>query len=194
MKNNFNIITSRVIILIVSLASCIGASSQISFQWRKEFGSDKEEYVMNHLVDSKGNIYIRGKTTGNIAGPNSGKNDGFVVKTDNSGNKIWAKQFGTSANDGIRSIASNDKFPDKIFISGLIHLPPANAFIGMFTKDGEALWKKHVIEDGRDGDASGKDVSIDSMGNIYHVGLTHSNLFGGTNAGHGFFIVKYRLN
>ncbi len=47
-------------------------------------------------VDSSGNIYIVGSTTGSFAGPRDPLYwDGFLIKLDNAGNTIWADQIGS---------------------------------------------------------------------------------------------------
>lgn len=61
----------------------------------------------------------------------------------------------------------------------------------MYSKEGDLLWEK-IICGKHNEDASGKDISIDRDGNIYHLGLTGSNLFGPLIGGHDYFLVKLK--
>jgi hypothetical protein len=81
-------------------------------------------------------------------------------------------QFGIKNNDGIRSIPLNFKISYNILISGVLDLPPAQAFIRMYSKD----------------------AGFDEKGNFYHVGLTGANLFGTLIGEHDFYIVKLRVD
>jgi hypothetical protein len=75
---------------------------QTNFIWGKQFGSDKDEYALNHLIDNNGNVYIAGKTNGIMNGKNYGKYDGFITKIDSLGNTIWTRQFGSDGEEDIQ--------------------------------------------------------------------------------------------
>jgi hypothetical protein len=64
----------------------------------------------------------------------------------------------------------------------------------MYKKDGNLLWEKKLTPEGSDKDTSGKDVSIDNTGNIYHIGLTASDLFGIKIGITDFYIVKMKMD
>ena len=97
-------------------------------------------------------------------------------------------------NDGVRSIQLNSGISGNILISGVLNLPPAQAFIRMYRKDGVMLWERKFIATGKNGDTSGKDAGFDNKGNFYHVGLTGANLFGTLTGEHDFYIVKLGLD
>jgi hypothetical protein len=103
-------------------------------------------------------------------------------------------QFGIKNNDGIRSIHLNFKISYNILISGVLNLPPAQAFIRMYSKDGLMIRERKFIAKGKNGDTSGKDAGFDEKGNFYHVGLTGANLFGTLIGEHDFYIVKLRVD
>ena len=68
-------------------------------------------------LDSSNNIYVTGRTKGNLDGNlSSGNDDGFVVKYDSNGSKIWTRQFGTSEIDFPQDIAADTK--GNIFVTG----------------------------------------------------------------------------
>jgi hypothetical protein len=156
-----------------------------------QFGSEGFEIAMDIKVDKENSIYVGGSTSGNLGCQQIGEGDCFLTKISNNGQVVWTNQFGTKKHDGIRSIELNDKISDKILISGLVNLPPAEAFIRMYKKDGSLLWEKNLIDDHKNCDASGKDASIDDKGYICQLGLTGSNLFGTLG---GVFIVKLKLD
>jgi len=76
-------------------------------------------------------------------------------------------------------------------VSGLLNLPPAHAFVKLFKKDGSLFWEQNVILEGDSRDASGKSVGFDNKGNIYHLGLTASNLFGPLIGVTDYYLVKF---
>jgi hypothetical protein len=157
-------------------------------------GSEGFDIPMDMKVDNDGQIFIAGTTSGNWGCQQIGEGDCFIAAFENSGKLKWINQFGTNSHDGVRSIALSDNLPDRILVSGLIHLPPANAFIKVIGKDGKNISEKQIIEDGKDGDASGKCVNMDNKGNIYHVGLTGYDLFGKLIGGHDFYMVKFKMD
>lgn len=164
---------------------------QIKFS---QFGSEGFDVPTSILADDKNNIYVGGTTSGNLAGQQMGEGDCFLTKLTNEGTLVWNKQFGTDKHDGIKGLAFNPKNSDHILVSGLQNLPPAHAFVRMYKKDGNLLWEKKLIPDGSNKDASGKDVSIDNMGNIYHIGLTASELYGAMKGVTDYYIVKIKLD
>ena len=159
-----------------------------------QFGSEGFDIAMNLLVDGEKNIYIGGTTSGNYGCEQIGEGDCFLVKIDKNGGMEWFRQFGTKNNDGIRSIELNPNVSDNILVSGVLNLPPAHAFIRMYSKDGNLLWERNFVAEGKNGDTSGKDVSMDNNGNIYHLGLTGANVFGTLIGGHDVYLVKFELD
>ena len=157
-------------------------------------GSEGFDIPMDIEVDKEKNIYVGGNTSGNWGCQQIGDGDCFLTRMNNKCEVLWVRQFGTKGHDGVRSVAMNDKITDNILVSGLIHLPPANAFIRMMKKDGTFVWEKQIPDEGKKEDASGKCVTIDNNGIIYHVGLTGSDLYGKLPGGHGFYVVKLSLD
>ncbi len=61
-------------------------------------GEDTEAYGV--AVDSSGNVYVAGFTTGGLDGNTlTGTNDFFVTTYDSAGNKVRTKQLGVSGGD-----------------------------------------------------------------------------------------------
>jgi hypothetical protein len=159
-----------------------------------QFGTDGFDMALQLTVDDEKNIYVGGSTSGNLGGVQLGEGDAFLLKINAAGDIEWRRQFGTANHDGVRGICFNKNISDNILISGLCNLAPAYAFIRMYKKDGSLLWERSFTGRGTHGDTSGKDISMDDHGNIYHLGLTGANLFGSLVGGHDVFLVKLKLD
>jgi hypothetical protein len=59
-------------------------------------------------VDSSGNVYVGGQTTGEIGAgqTDSGGSDSYVTKLDSKGNIVYEQQFGTAGNDSVTTTAT----------------------------------------------------------------------------------------
>ena len=157
-----------------------------------QFGTDGFDIALIIKADNEKNIYIGGTTTGNLGSQQIGDGDCFLMKATEKGEILWKNQFGTKNHDSVRGLTFNPKVSDDIIISGLINLPPGEAFIRMYKKDGGLLWEQKFAGLGQGTGTSGKDVTIDEKGNIYHMGLTGANLFGSSSGGPDVYIVKLR--
>lgn len=162
--------------LLVSFAG-IPAYSQ-EMKWGKMLGSEKEEYILNHVVDNEGNIYVSGKTTGNIGGDNLGLNDGFIVKLDSGGNKIWSRQFGSGGNEDIQWSAIDNS--GNIYMAGSTsgslagkNYGKEDIIIVKYTSGGELKWKRQLGTDSTD---IAKGICTDYKGYIYVTGVTGGKL------------------
>lgn len=158
-----------------------------------QFGSEGFDIPMAVQADKSGNLYVGGSTSGNFGGPQTGEGDCFLLKIGKDGTMLWNRQSGTAKNDGIRAIALNEKATDHLLVSGVLNLPPAQAFIRMYTTSGDVLWEKNFDADFRQSDASGKAVTMDASGNIYHSGLTRGSVFSQQQGEGDFYLVRLLL-
>jgi hypothetical protein len=61
----------------------------------QQLGTDVGDFASDVEVDVSGNIYLSGRTSGNLGGQTSGGNlDGFLMKLDSSGNVLWTRLIG----------------------------------------------------------------------------------------------------
>ncbi len=67
--------------------------------WTRQAGSLSYDYLQKATVDLSGNVYLTGYTAYDLAGPNLGGYDAFLIKYDSLGNKIWSRQIGTTGED-----------------------------------------------------------------------------------------------
>lgn len=155
-----------------------------------QFGSEGFDIPLVLKADAKNDLYVAGTTSGDFASAQSGAGDCFILRMDQNGEIIWKRQFGTDQNDGVRGIDIEDEGSDKVVISGIINLPPEKAFVKIYNKDGNMLWERIFEAQGFTGGTSGKDIHLDKNGNITHLGLTKTPLFGPVIGGDDVYVVK----
>ncbi|HEB66823.1 MAG TPA: hypothetical protein ENI93_02645 [Gammaproteobacteria bacterium] len=63
------------------------------------FGTSNDDRLNAIAIDNQGNLYAAGQSVGNLAGTGAGLDDIIVLKRDANGNRLWARQTGTSAAD-----------------------------------------------------------------------------------------------
>ena len=66
-------------------------------QWTRQIGTPWQDEALGIAVDGSGNIYITGYTSSDLASPNQGGFDAFVVKYDSGGTLQWTRQIGTAS-------------------------------------------------------------------------------------------------
>jgi hypothetical protein len=159
-----------------------------------QFGTGGFDMALQLTTDDKKNLYIGGSTSGDLAISQIGDGDCFLTKINSKGDIVWSTQFGTKNHDGVRGIAFNRNVSDNILVSGIMHLAPSYAFIRMYKPDGNLLWERNFSARGANSGTSGKDVTLDDDGNIYHLGLTAANLFGTLSGESDFYLVKLGLD
>jgi hypothetical protein len=158
------------------------------------FGTDGFDIPLIILIDNEKNIYVGGSTSGSLGCEQIGEGDAFIIKISEKGDILWKTQFGTDKNDGVRGMDLNSYMSDNLLVSGIINLPPGQAFIRMYNKDGGMLWERNFIALGNNGGTSGKDITFDNRGNFIHLGLTGANLFGALTGEHDVYLVKFKLD
>lgn len=158
-----------------------------------QFGTDGFDIPLVLCGDKNNDLFVAGSTSGNFGSDQIGEGDCFLIRMDKNGAILWKKQFGTDKHDGVRGIDINDAFSDKVYISGIMNLPPEKAFIRIYDKSGNMLWDKTFEADGFSGGTSGKDIHIGKYGSLTHTGLTGTPLFGPVIGGHDVYVVKMRI-
>ena len=161
--------------------------------WAKQFGSDLHDGSNDITIDSSGNVYVTGTTSGSISDINIGSDDAYVVKYDTDGNKVWAKQFGddllvegigitadSSGNVHVTGYAKGDLFGTNM---GMV-----DAYVAKYDTDGTEVWAKQFGSDDRD---IGFGIAADSSGNVHVTGHTNGDLFSRNTGAYDVFVVKY---
>lgn len=173
--------------------------------WATYYGGNIDDQAFSLAIDSSGNLFICGNSTSAnfpvqnsstfFQGTNAGAGDAFILKFDNFGNRLWATNYGGSANDQASSITVDGN--GKVFVAGYTYstnFPLQNAgtffqsshngtvdlFILKFDNSGNRLWATYY------GGSFGEwpySVVADLNGNIFISGYTNSVNFPLQNAG-----------
>ena len=174
---------------------------QIGFETLGANASAGENCVASHM-DSAGNIYCAGFTSGNLGEANAGSDDAFIMKINSSGSVVWTKQFGSvttptaTGTDLFYSISVDST--GNIYAVGATSsaLAEANAggydiFTTKLNSAGDVQWIKQYGATTAPG-ATGHDypfsLTLDASGNIYIGGQTLSPLFE-ANGGSGDIVL-----
>ena len=150
-------------------------NSDGSVVWTRQFASDSaaggqpNDKALDIALDSSGNIYVSGNTTGVFDGESSGGgNDGFVRKMDPNGEHVWTRQFGGEDDDTADAIAgAGGKGVD-------------DGFAKSFDAKGGGRWTRTVGTRRIDG---ARDIAQGS-GGVYVIGGTEGEI-GPGGAGKG---------
>lgn len=160
-----------------------GAGSEL---WTVQFGTASLDLARDVAVDSNGNAYVTGRTSGALGGqPRIGAEDVFLAKFDSDGNEQWIKQIGDAAEQGWSVAVDADGNP---FVTGFTDGVLGDASAGgndailiKFDPDGTPLWTQQLGTADFDNSLS---VAIDPSGNAFTSGVTTGDLAGpGANAG-----------
>jgi hypothetical protein len=152
------------------------------------------DYAVGIALDSNGNIYLTGYTTGDFGSTNNGAHDVFLVKYNASGIQQWVKQWGSTTEDSSYGVAVDSA--DNIYVTG----STAGSFGGQTGSGGEDIFLTKFNPAGTEQwtrffGTSDLDraygISVDSGNNLYLTGATLGTLGGNTNQGQGdIFLMK----
>jgi hypothetical protein len=117
--------------------------------WTRQFGTSGNDIPYGGVkIDSSGNFYVSGYTTGSI--------EAFLLKYDASGNELWIRQFSGDIRDMAIDYAGN------IFLTGGIGLVE-------YSPSGDLLWTYDPNPIGVN--FSPEAVTLDNTGNLYLAGI-----------------------
>lgn len=159
--------------------------------WAKQFGGDDDDMGSSIAIDNVGNIYLTGYIGDTVdMDPGSGifnfycigNRSAYVLKLNNAGNFIWAKQMSSAWESIGYSIQVDDAY--NVYTSGRFHdttdfdpgagtfylttpINDVDVFVSKLNASGNFVWAKQV--DGADNSEARK-MTIDPLGNIYTCG------------------------
>lgn len=164
-------------------------NNDLTVQWIKQFGTPLFDTATSIKTDNDKNIIISGLTMGSLddnlnscqsecnTSPNSFF-DAFLAKFNESGEKIWIKQLGSTAFDISNEVTTDTN--GNIYLTGetsgsldgeecLLNNGSCStsAFIAKYDSNGEKLWLKQLKNLHS---SSGKSLTIDNEENIYVTG------------------------
>jgi hypothetical protein len=173
-------------------------------------GSGGSDHCWGVAVDTAGNVYCAGDTSGALGEANGGGYDAFITKLNSSGELIWTTQLGattigagSSANDYCRGGVSVDT-AQNVYCAGRTDgaLGEANggnndAFITKLNSSGAVIWTTQLGATTIGAGSSGLDScwgvavdTVDTAQNIYCAGETSGALGEAKGSSSDAFIMK----
>ena len=139
----------------------IHTDEQGNFLWNKTYGGSGWEKVNNAILLPDTSIVMVGQSNSGTDG-----NDNFyIVRTNQNGDTLWTKNFGTSGNDFATSVKSIN---DSMFVVGgtkyISDSLKNKAYLMCYKNDGQLVWEHYF---GNQGEYQINDISI--VGNEINV-------------------------
>ncbi len=169
-------------------------------QWTRLLGVAGQITQGNGVAfDSSGNIYLTGRTSGNLDGQAlSGIQDLFVTKYDTGGNKQWTRLLGVAGVSttayGITSDSLGNVYTTGVTsgnLDGQALSGTQDLFVTKYDTGGNKQWTRLLGIAGVSTTAYG--ITSDSLGDLYSTGITSGNLDGQILTGtQDLFVLKYR--
>ncbi|MFM2156643.1 MAG: hypothetical protein RL516_1392 [Bacteroidota bacterium] len=173
-------------------------------QWDNSFGgNDREQYIGGILPLIGDNYLIYGQTfsssSGYVSGSSFGGYDGWLVKIDNTGSRVWDKRFGGTGGELISKVL---KIDDYYYLLGVSKSIPAS--IGTTTHPGFGLGDIWLMKTDTNGNllwetkfgSSLEDFGIDMIPNnnggifiLGHIYTAGSGSFPSVNYGSDDFVI-----
>ncbi|HET9100334.1 MAG TPA: SBBP repeat-containing protein, partial [Acidobacteriaceae bacterium] len=125
--------------------------------------------------DVQGNVIVLDQTYGAFAGfTNNGSAQIAVAKFDGSGNRVWARQFGTGAGDYPNAITTDPQgdiyvagFTDGAF-TGFTNSGPPQSFVVKLNPSGQTMWIQQFASYGP---SQATSLAVDPQGNLIVGGV-----------------------
>ncbi|MBX2998946.1 MAG: SBBP repeat-containing protein [Caldilineaceae bacterium] len=165
--------------------------------WTRQFNAIKMSLAPDgaSAIAASGDLYVAGATSGAIPSQiHLGKADAFLRKYDVTGNEVWTRQFGSSAEDYVGGVAVDSS---GIYVVGVTYgsLPDqtnagqSDAYIRKYDFDGNEIWTHQFGSTDSD---SAADVAVDSSG-VYVIGHSYGTLQPSAG-GAGAYVRKYSID
>jgi hypothetical protein len=168
-------------------------SSNGNMLWSGYYGGNNNDYGAGVACDQIGNIYLTGLSSSStgISTPNSYQparsgsnvnNDGYLIKLNPNGLKIWGTYFGGESEENARAIAIGTN--GELYLIGItqsnagiattgafqtIYKGKIDAFLAKFDTSGAIKWSTYI---GGNGDDFAGDIALDQEGKIILAGFT----------------------
>lgn len=176
-------------------------NSDLVPQYTKQRGVAGAETIGRSVtVDSSGNVYVAGSTTGALDGSAPrGSTDFFVTKYNRNGDFVYTRQLGVAGADTFGYSVAVDS-GGSVYVAGsttgaLNGSTPrglADFFVAKY--DSAGVWQSTWQKGGVDVTANsiGHSVAVDANGNVFVAGETTAQLYTDLTTGtKDLFIVKY---
>ena len=161
--------------------------------WTRQFGTSEPDYAYRITADTKGNIYVAGRTNGSLQGVSQGSDDAFIRKYSSSGKVLWTRQFGTSDYDIAYGITTN--YNGNVYVTGNsggglqgMNKGSGDVFIRKYSFNGKMLWTRQFGTSNYD---IAYHITADAKGGVYTTGYTSGSLQGTNKGFRDAFISKH---
>lgn len=172
--------------------------------WTRQLGGSNYDDAKAVAVDGAGNVYVAGSTQGDLDGNlhvgSTNTVDGFLVKYDGAGTKLWTRTFGTTADEWTYGVAADGAGNAYVVgrtqgnLDGNVNADPAgltsDAFLLKYDATGAKQWTRQLGTTASDSFGA---VAIDGAGNLFVAGATGGALeAGSTNAtGNNLLVARF---
>jgi hypothetical protein len=169
--------------------SNIGSSPQSAFS-ASVAPTDGTSTALATQVDSSGNVYVIGSTSGNFADQiNQGTQDAYLTKYDSAGNVLWTKLLGSAGSASGYSLALNPSGGVVVAGSTTADLSTSavadgntDSFVAKYDANGNQTWVKQIQTLSTN---QANSVSVDASGNIYIGGQVSGGTIGAGQTAQG---------
>ncbi|MCX5786419.1 MAG: SBBP repeat-containing protein [Elusimicrobia bacterium] len=148
-----------------------------------------------HTGLTNGHAYYYRVSAQNASGESALSEEVTGTPAITSGDKLWARQFGSVSTDdgyGVATDSSSNVYVTGRTAGGLdgnTNEGDYDMFLAKYDASGARLWTKQLGTSSYD---EGRGVAADSSGNVYVTGRTYGGLDGNTNEGdYDMFLVQY---
>ncbi len=148
--------------------------------WTRQFGTHEDDFAVALAIGPGDDVVVTGGTTGSFAGaPPPGSFDVFVRRFDAIGSLLWARQFGSVADDyglAVTVDAAGNAFVAGCTggaLSGQVSSGLTDAFVRKYDQRGAEIWMHQFGTAGMD-DAEG--IALDPAGNVSVAGRLDGTL------------------
>lgn len=135
--------------------------------WTEQLGTTGNDAVFGMTTDSADHPVITGRTAGDLQGPLTGSQDGFVRKYDPTGLTVWTQQFGSAGNstEGVSVAATAG---DDVLVGGRVN-GTQEQFVSKYSPAGGVQWTESVSPQPFELDVA---VAGDADGDAHLAGMT----------------------
>jgi hypothetical protein len=160
--------------------------------WCRQFGGSNADVAPAAASDGAGGVFVGGLTGG--FGSAAGSYDAWVARYDSAGNRLWFREFGSSAKD--TTVAAAPDGAGGVYLCGITegslggpYLGGGNdAWVAHYDGMGNQLWVRQLATSANDHASS---AASDGMGGLYVCGFTSGSLGGPSAGGFDVWLVHY---
>lgn len=147
-----------------------------TLQWQKMITtSDNYSDYGNGLgLDSSGNVYVSGRSSG----INIGYDAGFIMKFDSTGSTQWQRTLSQSGRSQYPATSIAINSAGDVYVTGSYAEAglPGRLFLAKYNTSGSIQWQKYLANNASNPRSnSGSSVAVDSLGYVYVTGTEVQN-------------------